>query len=219
MKTTFGLVGANGFGREVMVSVRKTFELMAERDGCHDIYFVDVSPPAQMVNDVPCISEQSFIDLAAPKEFNIAIADTKVRERIAAKFLPYARPMEIRGSNVIVGDDVQIGEGAIICQFSMITANPRIGRFFHCNIYSYVAHDCVIGDFVTFCPKVCCNGRVSIGNNVYVGTGVLIRNGSHSKHLVIGEGAIIGMGAVVTKDVPPYTTVIGNPARPMQSRS
>jgi sugar O-acyltransferase (sialic acid O-acetyltransferase NeuD family) len=218
MKITFGLVGAGGFGREVMASVRETVELL-ERDERLDIYFVDASPPAQKINGVPCISEQSFIDLPAPKEFNIAIGDTKIRERVATKFLTHARPIEIRGSKVVIGDDVQIGEGAIVCPFSMITANVRIGRFFHCNIYSYVAHDCLIGDFVTFCPKVCCNGHVNIGNHVYVGTGAIIRNGSHSKHLCIGEGAIIGMGAVVTKDVPPYTTVVGNPARPMQGRS
>ncbi len=52
---------------------------------------------------------------------------------------------------------------------------------------------------------------------VYVGTGAIIKNGTKDKPLVIGEGSIIGMGAVVIKDVEPYTTVVGNPARTIEN--
>jgi acetyltransferase-like isoleucine patch superfamily enzyme len=91
----------------------------------------------------------------------------------------------------------------------------RIGRSFHANIYSYVAHDCRIGDFVTFAPKVCCNGNVHVHDGAYIGTGAVIRQGTPEKPLVIGEGAVVGMGAVVTRDVAPGATVVGNPARPL----
>ena len=95
----------------------------------------------------------------------------------------------------------------------MITADARIGRYFHSNIYSYVAHDCRIGDYVTFAPGVRCNGNVIIEDYAYVGTGAIIKHGLPGKPLVIGRGAVVGMGAVVTKDVPPYATVVGNPAK------
>jgi sugar O-acyltransferase (sialic acid O-acetyltransferase NeuD family) len=104
--------------------------------------------------------------------------------------------------------DVQIGEGAVFCSYTLCTSNVRIGRHFHCNIYSYVAHDCVIGDFVTFAPDVRCNGNVVIEDDVYVGTGAVFKQG-----LRIGRGATIGMGAVVTRNIPPGVTVVGNPAR------
>jgi acetyltransferase-like isoleucine patch superfamily enzyme len=94
--------------------------------------------------------------------------------------------------------------------------NARIGRFFHGHLYSYVEHDCVIGDFVTFAPRVSCNGNVHIGDHAYIGTGAVIRQGNPDKPLIIGEGAVVGMGAVVTKDVEPFTTVVGNPARPLE---
>ena len=72
----------------------------------------------------------------------------------------------------------RIGAGAIICGFCTITTNVRIGRFFHANIYSYVEHDAVIGDYVTFAPRVNCNGNITIKDLAYVGAAAAIRQGT-----------------------------------------
>jgi len=100
-----------------------------------------------------------------------------------------------------------------------LTSNIRIGRHFHCNLYSYVEHDCHIGDFVTFAPGVKCNGNVVIEDYAYIGAGAILRQGSPDSPLRIGRGAVVGMGAVVTRDVASGTTVVGNPARPIEQRS
>ena len=71
----------------------------------------------------------------------------------------------------------------------------------------------MIGDFVTFAPGVHCNGNVHIEDFAYLGAGAIIRQGQPGRPLRIGRGAVVGMGAVVTKDVPPGVTVVGNPAR------
>ena len=112
----------------------------------------------------------------------------------------------------------EIGEGAILCPFTTITSNVTIGRYFHLNPYSYVAHDCRIGDFVTFAPAAHCNGRVVIEDYAYIGSAAVIKQGTPDKPMVIGKGAIVGMGAVVTKSVPPFATVVGNPAAPIAPR-
>lgn len=58
------------------------------------------------------------------------------------------------------------------------------------------------------------NGKwITIGNDVYIGTWVRIRQG-----VDIGDGAIIGAGSVVTKSVPPYAVVAGNPAQVVRMR-
>jgi acetyltransferase-like isoleucine patch superfamily enzyme len=61
---------------------------------------------------------------------------------------------------------------------------------------------------VTFAPKICCNGNVTIGDGAYVGTCAMLKQG-----VTIGRGATIGMGAVVLDDVPDGATMVGNPAR------
>ena len=112
-------------------------------------------------------------------------------------------------------DDVTIAAGAALSPFVTIGANVRIGKCFHANLYSYVEHDCIIGDYVTFAPRVSCNGNIHIHDHAYIGAGAVIKQGMPDIPLVIGEGAVIGMGAVVTKSVPAGAVVIGNPARPM----
>jgi sugar O-acyltransferase (sialic acid O-acetyltransferase NeuD family) len=118
--------------------------------------------------------------------------------------------------SAVMMDSIELGEGALISPFVTLTSNISIGAHFQANLYSYVEHDCVIGDFVTFAPRVCCNGNVHIGDHAYIGTGAVIRQGRNGDPLRIGTGAVVGMGAVVTRDVEPYATVVGVPARALK---
>lgn len=197
------IYGAGGFGREVVTAARDwpgEVVLMSD-EPAPDFCGLKVIRPCEMQPG----------DMAV-----IAIQDATVRRRLAARVPSFAT---LIAPTAIIGNEVEIGEGSIFCDHTMVTASARIGLNFHCNIYSYVAHDCVIGDFVTFAPKVCCNGNVHVGDGAYIGTGAVIRQGVPGDPLVIGKGATVGMGAVVTRDVPPYATVIGNPARPMEKPS
>ena len=149
----------------------------------------------------------------------IAIANGAVRSRLATQCLVNKVSFfEVRASNVVEMDTVDIGVGAVLCPFVTLTSNIHIGKHFHANLYSYVEHDCVIGDFVTFAPGVHCNGNVHIEDHAYIGTGAILRQGKPGEPLIIGRGAVVGMGAVVTKNVAAGTTVVGNPARVLEPR-
>lgn len=210
MARIFGVYGASGCGRGVMPFARH------QADG-YEVVFIDDALAGLNANGHRVISYEDFIGIDADERFVcIAIANSVTRERIWRRCAgDGVRSWNPKAPNAVVFDDVQVGPGAILCPFVTLTSNIRIGQQFHANIYSYVEHDCVIGDFVTFAPGVKCNGNVHIEDHAYIGTGAILKQGRPGAPLVIGAGAVVGMGAVVSKDVPPGVTVVGNPARPL----
>jgi sugar O-acyltransferase (sialic acid O-acetyltransferase NeuD family) len=214
----FAIFGASGFGREVMPLARQQLQT-ALSEGEADLVFVDDHPPATQVNGQRVFTyAQWMAEPASSRHVCIAIANSQIRQRLALQCAADGLGFfEVRAPNVVQMDEVQLGDGAILSPFVTLTSNIRIGQHFHANLYSYVAHDCVIGDFVTFAPGVKCNGNVVIEDHAYIGTGAVIKQGAPGAPLVIGRGAVVGMGAVVTKNVPAGTTVVGNPARAMNN--
>ena len=217
MKKYYGIIGAGGYGREVMPLARDSLLSSLKSNEAELFFVVEGDISEQKINGCNVVSIDRFLDMPGDLYFNIAIGASDVRERIAAHCENKgATPFSIVAQNVVIMDDNQIDSGAVLSPFVTVTSNAIIGKYFHANIYSYVAHDCKIGDFVTFAPGVKCNGNVVIEDHVYIGTGALIKQGTSKRPLTIGRGAIVGMGAVVTRSVPPGATVIGNPAQPLK---
>jgi sugar O-acyltransferase (sialic acid O-acetyltransferase NeuD family) len=212
----YAVYGASGCGRSIMPLARQQLALTGVP--ASRLVFVDDAPGPAVVNGQRLLSYAQFLaEPAAARHCVLAIASGTVRETLAQRCaVDGVLPWAVAAANVVQMDDVQLGAGAALSPFVTLTSNVRIGRHFHANLYSYVEHDCVIGDFVTFAPGVHCNGNVLIEDHAYIGTGAILKQGQPDKPLVIGRGAVVGMGAVVTKSVAPGTTVVGNPARPMQ---
>lgn len=216
MTMIIGVYGASGFGKEVMPLVRQQFPTL----GKEQFAFIDDGQSGATLNGYPVLSYHDFISKPADhKAVTIAIANSVVREKLVS-FLEKdgVQHLAVQSTNTVILDEVEIGEGSLLCPFTCLTSNIKIGKFFHANIYSYVAHDCVIGDYVTFAPGAKCNGNIHIEDHAYIGTGAVIKQGTPEKPLVIGKGAVVGMGAVVTKSVPAGVTVVGNPARILERK-
>lgn len=195
-------------------------QLAGQLEVADELVFVDDHDRGPNVNGHRVFSYPQFLaDRRDEKRIVLAIADGGVRERLADRCASDGIAFfQARAANVITMDNVEIGEGAVLSPFVTLTSNIRIGRHFHANLYSYVEHDCVIGDFVTFAPGVKCNGNVLIEDHAYIGSAAVLKQGRPGRPLVIGRGSVIGMGAVVTRSVPPMTTVVGNPARTLEKK-
>lgn len=213
MTKLYAIYGASGCGRSLMPIARQ--QLLREHDTSEIVFIDDAFNSMGEVNGHRAMNYQAFLNETASKKYvQIAIANSKFREKIANRL--EADDIElwsISADNVILMDESEIAEGAALSPFVTITSNIKIGKCFHANLYSYVEHDCIIGDFVTFAPSVKCNGNIHIEDHAYIGAGAVIKQGTPDQPLIIGRGAIVGMGAVVTKSVPAGVTVVGNPAR------
>ncbi len=215
----YAIYGVSGFGREVMPVARDMLLRQNIRD--YELVFVDDNPTEAVVNGHRVMSWDDYLKENVNHRYvNVAIANSIVREKIVQRCHESAVSFfSVVAENSVKLDSNYVDEGLILCPFTMITSNAKIGRHFHANIYSYVAHDCIIGDFVTFAPGVKCNGNVVVEDHAYIGTGVVLRQGKPGAPLVIGRGAVVGMGAIVTKNVDAGSTVIGSPAKPIEPRN
>ena len=146
---------------------------------------------------------------------------------------PFIHPLADVGS-------ADIGSGTRIWQFVVILPQAKIGA--DCNISShcFIENDVVIGDRVTIKGGVQLWDGLRLANDVFIGPNVTFTNDKYPKSrnvdfkmlvtrveagacigggvtllpgVIVGAAAIVGAGSVVTKDVDPGDTVVGNPAK------
>lgn len=133
-----------------------------------------------------------------------------------------------------------IGDNTYVWQFCVILPGAIIGNNCNINSHCFIENDVVIGDNVTVKCGVQLWDGITIESNVFIGPNVSFSNDKYPRSkqyplefaktvvktgasigagavicpgVAIGENSMVGAGAVVTKDIPPYALVVGNPAR------
>lgn len=115
-----------------------------------------------------------------------------------------------RGSDV--GTGIVIGDGNVLREYTTVHqghyATTSVGNDCYLMNKVYLAHDNQIGDGVTIASGASLGGHVHVGAGANLGMGVVV----HQRR-IIGPGVMLGMGSIVTRDVPPYALAFGNPCR------
>ena len=146
----------------------------------------------------------------------IAVGDNYFREQYAQKIkniFPDFEFITVIHPSAVVSRHARIVAGTIFQANAVIKSDTIIGEHNIINSNVSIGHDIMTSDFVTVGPGALIGGYTTIGRGSAVNMGCCIRD-----RVKIGEYSIIGMGAVVTKDVPPYVVAYGNPAEVVRER-
>lgn len=194
------LIGAGGFARE----------LMAHMNTPNMVCFVDDCYWSENENNVLPLSEFNPYDY----EVLVAIGDSEQRFNMVSKLPSETSYFSfIHESVKILGDDVIIDNGSVVCAGCILTTNVKIGKHAQLNLNTTIGHDCKIGDFFTTAPAVNLSGNCKIGNLVYLGT-----NCSVKQNISITDNVIIGLNAGVVSNINIPGTYVGLPAKIINRR-
>lgn len=217
MADTLVVVGAGGFGREVL-DVVDAVNAAADAPvwtvaGVVDDRPTDANLAHLRTRGVPHLGTTAdLIDAdpaSRPTHYLVGIGNPAVRRTIAERLDGAGLvPATVVHPSVTVGFDVEVGPGSVLCAGVRITTHIRIGRHVHLNLNATIGHDTVIGDYVSANPLASISGDCVIEDEVLVGVSGVILNG-----LRVGRGSVVGGSACVVKDVPPGVVVKGIPAR------
>jgi sugar O-acyltransferase (sialic acid O-acetyltransferase NeuD family) len=135
------------------------------------------------------------------------------RMRIVGELgLPQARYATIMHPTTAVSASSSVGPGCVLLAHAVLTASVRVGSHVAIMPQVVLTHDDVVEDFATLASGVRLGGAVHVGRGAYIGAGALVREGRK-----IGSCALVGMGAVVTHDIPAQEVWAGVPARHLRA--
>lgn len=202
------IVGAGGFGREL-------FAWIEQHPDCGRLWkvagFIDDNPDALNTFDYPVGIKGSIQDHQPSQEncYICAIGTPAIKKLVCesleargADFISFIHP------SVIIGANLKLGRGIVLCPRVTLTSDVSIGNFALINCHSSVGHDVQVGDWVTVSGHCDLTGNCRIGEAAFLATGVRIIPNSK-----IGASAFVGAGSVVIKSVAAKAKVFGNPAK------
>jgi sugar O-acyltransferase (sialic acid O-acetyltransferase NeuD family) len=140
----------------------------------------------------------------------IGRVDTYLRrpQMIASLGLPPERFLTLVHPTSYISRRAQVGHGVLIYQHCTVSNSAVIGDHVVVLPHTVISHDCVVGEYAVATSNVLIASEAKVGRNCYLGSACSMLPG-----VTIGEGSLVGLGAVVLRDIAPYKVVVGNPAR------
>ena len=202
------IIGAGGVGKEVawiieqINEVTPTYEILGFIDDSKEKWNTQIIG-YKVLGGIDYLKEIDY-----KENIIIAIANYKVKKSIVSKLenLDIKYPI-IKHPNLKLHKSVEIGEGSILYEGSIISPEVKIGKHVIISPKCGIGHDSIIKDYVSLLWNVSISGNDFIEEGVLFGSGSTIIQGKRVK-----EESIIGAGAVVVKDIKVSGVYIGIPA-------
>ena len=211
---TFLVIGAAGHAQEVAWSLREaerfagrepSLRFFDDRIACGTV----ASGLGDVVGTLADVAAHVTTDTELVLGVGLPHSKVAVVERLASIACPWRTVIHPRAT---LGPNVTIGPGSYIAAGAIVTLNVQIGCFATVNMHCQVAHDDVLGDFVTLHPDTHLAGGVTIGEGAELGTGSVVIPGRQ-----VGAWAVLGAGAIAVGSLAGGGTYVGIPAHVRRS--
>lgn len=172
----------------------------------------DAKPDGSLVLNYSVLGDQTILDQKDKKELLhafVAIGNSLWR-REKSNFLTKNdfNLISLLHPFTSLGKNVTYQSGTCICAGVVIDTGTTIGKGVLINDKTEIGYDCHINDYAHIAPGVNCGDNVCIDTMSFIGMGATLQSG-----IKIGAHSFVCIGSHVTKDVPDYVKMAGNPAR------
>lgn len=210
MRRPLLLVGASGLGRETAEAVRagEEWELVGWADD-------DPARWGTELDGLPVLGGPDVLLEHADWSAVLCPGSGRGRAALAGRLTAWGltddRYATVVHPTAVVPASCDVGPGSIVLASTVLTTAVTLGRHVVLMPGCVLTHDDVLSDFATVCARVALAGSVRVGAGAYLGAGCLVR-----EHLSVGDWSVVGMGAVVLRDVPAAEVWAGTPAGPIR---
>ncbi|MGM0767031.1 MAG: acetyltransferase [Pseudomonadota bacterium] len=203
------VLGASGHGKVVADA--------AEDAGWETVVVFDDAWPDLHGNGPWKVEGDSAELFARVSEFDgvvVAIGDNGIRRQKQEQLVAFgAKLATIVHPAAHVSRYASIEVGSVVFAHAVVNACVSVGEGSIINTGAIIEHDCLLAEFVHISPNAVLAGGVQVGAGSWIGASASVR-----QSIVVGKLSVVGMGAVVTRNVPDQTTVIGSPARALNRK-
>jgi acetyltransferase EpsM len=213
MKKRLIIVGAHGSGDIAMTVFEDINSVNNEWEICG--FINDMFPPGAIWGKYKILGGTDSICDFVNKGYYIHYTyhfNAKKKNQRVADFKNLNIPLESNATGIhplaYLNPSSKIGCGSLLLPHAATSAESEIGNFAHVYTNGFIGHNSVAGNFSTIAAHSVLGARIDIQEGAHVGLNACVR-----EDIIVGEYGIIGMGAVVVKNVNPFSVVAGNPAK------
>lgn len=203
MKKEYIIVGAGGFGREVYQWAKDSFKDYE----CKGFIDDNKDALAGFKINQKIISKITDYSVSANDNFLLAIGNVEAKKKVVsylknkgAKFLSLVHPTAMVFPNAL------IGEGVVLCPFTIVSDSVELGDFTMLNIYSSCGHDSKVGNWSILSPYATLNGFAVLEEDVFIGT-----HSTVISKVTVKKSTKVAANSFVRKNTKENSIIVGVP--------